>query len=572
MAEWVIKQNTYNMEQGRSGVPASVIEIMKSRGVSEDEIDDFLSDTPQVTYDPFLIPDLKEAAEMLIAAAAEGKRICVYGDYDADGVTSTTLLYTVLRYLTDNVGYYIPSRFFDGYGLNKQAIGRIYEDGTALLITVDCGSTSPEEVEYAKSLGMDVIITDHHRLRDGMNPDCLFVSTKRDDSSYPFASLSGCGIAFKLVQGMQRILEKRGDFRITRGRLNSLLDLVAISTVADVVPLLDENRNLVKYGLDRINRRSRPGLNSLLERLEISDKIIDSSDIAFILAPNLNALGRMGNAGIAVELLAGYESKLRLDELADETVRTNQQRKAVQEETTKICERVLASEDCGDYAPVICAPGAHEGVAGIVAGSLKERFYRPVCIVTPSEDGSLKGTGRAPRSFNLHGLFENCGDVFIRFGGHKGACGFSLMPEKLPLFRQRMQEEVKKLAEENPDVLVEYLIIEKELAESEKSIAFAESVKRLEPFGEANPVPLFCVRGAHVSNFFTMGSDSQHFRFNATTADGIPIGCVLFGRAKDYMSFMHNGARIDVAGEIEVNEFRGERRLQIRVKDIKESK
>lgn len=572
MAEWVIKQNTYNMEQGRYGVPASVIEIIKSRGVAEDNIEDYLSGTPQATYDPFLIPDLEAAAQKLIAAAENGTKICVYGDYDADGVTSTTLLYTVLRYISDNVCYYIPSRFSDGYGLNKQAIQQIYEEGSKLLVTVDCGSTSPDEVEYAKSLGMEVIITDHHRLRDGMDPDCLFVTAKRPDSKYPFVSLSGCGIAFKLAQGMQRILEKKGDFRITKGRLNSLLDLVAISTVADVVPLLDENRNLVKYGIDRINRRSRPGLNSLLERLEINDKIIDSSDIAFILAPNLNALGRMGNAGIAVELLAGYESRLRLDELADETVKTNQRRKAAQEETAKICENALATEDCGEYAPVICAPGAHEGVAGIVAGSLKERFYRPVCIVTPSEDGSLKGTGRAPRSFNLHGLFESCGDVFIRFGGHKGACGFSLMPENLPVFRQRMQEEVQRLAKEDPDVLVEHLMIEKELAESEKTISFAESIKKLEPFGEANPVPLFCIIGAHVSSFFTMGAESQHFRFVATTADGIPIGCVLFGRAKEYMSIMHNGARIDVAGEIEVNEFRGERRFQIRVKDIKESK
>jgi len=571
MAEWVIKQNRYNMEQEQYGVPASVIEIIRSRGIPDESILDYLSDMPKATYDPFLIPDLKNACRELIDAAKKGDKICVYGDYDADGVTSTTLMYTALKYLSDNVVFYIPSRFSDGYGLNKQAIKGISEDGVNLLITVDCGATSPSEVEYAKSLGMKVIVTDHHRLREGQDPDCLFVTTKRP-CEYPFKSLSGCGIAFKIVQGMQRILEAEGDFRITKNRLNAMLDLVAISTVADVVPLLDENRNLVKYGLDRINRRTRTGLNSLLERLDIYDKIIDSSDIAFILAPNLNALGRMDSAALAVNLLSSYETKDKLDQLADETVKTNQKRKTAQEETSRICELALQTEDCGQYAPVICAPGAHEGVAGIVAGSLKERFNKPVCIVTPSEDGSLKGTGRSTKSINLHELFENCGDIFLRFGGHKGACGFSLSKENLTVFREKMQELVKKLAEENPDVLVEHLEIEKELNENEKTIAFAECIKKLEPFGEGNPVPIFCIRNAHVSNFFTMGSDNQHLRFNATSDDGITVGCVLFGKASKYMDIMYNGARVDVAGELEINEFRGNRRIQLRVKDIKESK
>lgn len=572
MANWIIKQKTYNMEQGQYGVPASVIEIIKNRGVKNEEIEDFFSPAPQVTYDPFLIPDLRKTCITLIDAAKSGKRICVYGDYDADGVTSTTLLYTVLKYLTDNVCYYVPSRFSDGYGLNNYAIDKIKDDNVDLLITVDCGSTSPKEVEHAKSLGMDVIITDHHRLRDGQNPDCLFVTAKRPDSKYPFSDLSGCGVAFKIAQGMQRILNAEGDFRITRGKLNSLLDLVAISTVADVVPLLDENRSLVKYGIDRINRRTRLGLCSLLERLDINDKNIDSSDIAFILAPNLNALGRMDNAGLAVELLSSYEDKDKLDALADETVRTNYRRKDVQEDTSRICEHALKTEACGEYAPIINAPGAHEGVAGIVAGILKERFYKPVCIVTKAEDGSLKGTGRSIPGVNLHDLFENCGDVFLRFGGHSGACGFSLKPECLQEFRDRMQELVKQQLQENPDLLTEHLEIEKELSEYEKNIAYAEAVRKLEPFGEGNPIPVFCMRNALVSNFFTMGSDGQHLRFIATTADGIPVSCVCFGKAKKYIDFMRNGACVDVAGELEINEFRGERKIQIRIRDIKLSK
>ncbi|MDO5331964.1 MAG: single-stranded-DNA-specific exonuclease RecJ, partial [Bacillota bacterium] len=499
MAKWIIKQNTYNMEQGRYGVPASVIQIIKDRGVADDKIQDYLSETPQVTYDPFLLPDLKEAAQLLIDTAKSGKRICVYGDYDADGVTSTTLLYTVLKYLTDNVCYYVPSRFTDGYGLNNAAIDKIHADGVNLLITVDCGSTSPNEVQYAKSLGMDVVITDHHSLRDGQNPECLFVNPKRPGSQYPFPELSGCGVAFKLAQGMQRLLEKTGDLTITKGRLNSLLDLVAISTVADVVPLLDENRNLVKYGLDRINRRTRTGLTSLLERLDVNDKVINSSNVAFILAPNLNALGRMDSASLGVKLLSSFDDKVKLDELADETVKTNIKRKNVQEETARICEHALETEDCGEYAPVIYAPGAHEGVAGIVAGNLKERFHKPVCIVTPADDGSLKGTGRSVPGINLHELFENCGDVFLRFGGHAGACGFSLKAECLNEFRTRMQEMVKTSVEESPELKEESLIIEKELAENEKTLEFAEAIQKLEPFGEGNPVPYFCVRNAHIS-------------------------------------------------------------------------
>lgn len=572
MTKWIIKQNTYNMEQGRYGVPASIIQIIKDRGVEDSKIEDYLSDTPQVTYDPFLLPDLKGAAQLLIDTAKAGKRICVYGDYDADGVTSTTLLYVVLKYLTDNVCYYVPSRFTDGYGLNNAAIDKIKEDGVSLLITVDCGSTSPGEVEYAKSLGMDVIITDHHRLREGQDPACLFVNPKRPESQYPFAELSGCGVAFKLAQGMQRLLEKEGDLTITKGRLNSLLDLVAISTVADVVPLLDENRNLVKYGLDRINRRTRTGLNSLLERLEINDRVISSSNVAFILAPNLNALGRMDSAALGVKLLSSFDDKTVLDQLADETVKTNIKRKNIQEETAKICEQALLMDDCGDYAPIICAPGAHEGVAGIVAGNLKERFHKPVCIVTPSEDGSLKGTGRSIQGINLHELFENCGDVFLRFGGHAGACGFSLKTECLGEFRAKMQEMVKAQVEANPELEEESLFIEKELAENEKTLEFAEAVQKLEPFGEANPVPLFCVRGAHISNAYTMGAEGQHLRFNIASADGININCVLFTRANEFKDIVFSGERVDVAGELDVNEYRGERKLQIKVKDIRLSK
>ena len=570
MIKWVIAQKTNDQEQGLLGVPVSVLEIMQRRGVPEDRVEDFLSPSPKITYDPFLMTDLRETAQALIDAAAAGKHICVFGDYDADGITSTALLTTVLRKLTDKVSCYVPSRFSDGYGLNKEAVSKIKERGADLLITVDCGSTSPAEVSYAKELGLDVIVTDHHMLREGMDPGCLFVNPKRD-SSYPFKDLCGCGVAFKLAQGIQRLLAARGDTRFSRTDLNSLLDLVAIATVADIVPLVDENRNLVKYGLDRINRRDRAGLSALLSALDLSEKIIDSSNISYIIAPNLNALGRMNSALPGVELLESTGSRQRLEALARLTIKTNIERKAEQEKTARVCRDKLAREDCGSYAPVILAEGAHEGVAGIVAGNLKEQLYRPVCIVTPVEEGVLKGTGRSVSGINLHECLEECGDIFVRFGGHAGACGFSLREENLQTFRERMQQAVKRRAEADPDLLTEKLYIEKELDADEKNLRFAESLKLLEPYGEGNPVPVFCMLSASVSGVRTMGAEEQHIRFTAATDDGIPVGCVLFGRADEYKDVIFGADRIDVAGELDINEFRGERKLQMRVRDIRAS-
>ena len=570
MAKWVIARENNDQEQGLLGVPASVLNILTNRGIPASDLEDFLSPAPKVTYDPFLLTDLKEAAELLIGAADSGRTICVYGDYDADGITSTALMTSVLTCLTDKVFSYVPSRFSDGYGLSVGAVDKIRQQGADVLITVDCGSTSPAEVAHARELGMDVIVTDHHILREGMDPDCLFVNPKRD-GNYPFSELCGCGVAFKLAQGMQRILEQRGDSRFTKAKLNSLLDLVAISTVADIVPLRGENRNLVKYGLDRINRKERAGLTSLLNALDLSGRIIDSSSISYIIAPNLNALGRMGSAGPGVELLESRSSAERLDELAELTIKTNIERKAEQEKTFRICRQRLAEGNCGDYAPVILAEGAHEGVAGIVAGNLKEQLYRPVCIVTPTGDGMLKGTGRSIPGVNLHQCLENCGDIFTRFGGHAGACGFSLKEENLGIFRERMQEQVRALADKDPELFTETIYIEHELTSAEKNIGYAEKLQLLEPYGEANPVPLFCIRNAQVGSVRTMGADGQHIRFTASTDDRIPVGCVLFGRAEQYKDMIFGRGRIDVAGELDINEFRGERRLQMRVKDIRES-
>ena len=572
MSTWIYQQKRNTPAWGPAGVPAAVMDILGRRGVSTPgQAEDFLAESPKCTYDPALMPDLQQAAEVLLAAAEAGKHICIYGDYDADGVTSTALLYSVLKKLTDRVSFYVPSRFTDGYGLNKDAVGRIAKAGAQLLITVDCGSTNREEVEEAKRLGMDVIVTDHHELEAGKEPDCLFVNAKRSDSQYPFSGLSGCGTAFKLAQAIQRLLASRGDDRFTRQDLTDLLDLVAISTVADVVPLLDENRSLIKYGLRVVNSRKRKGLRILLEQLKLADKQIDADDIGFILAPHINSCGRMATADAAVRLLAGIETDGSLAELAAFMIDCNKQRRSAQDETRDICLDAMQGGRCGDLFPIIEAPGAHEGVAGIVAGSLKEQFNRPVCIVTPSENGLMKGTGRCIAGLDLHGMLSTCDDLFVRYWGHAGACGFSLESDRLPLLRQRMDERMREILASRPDALEEKLLIEKVLEPAEKTMEFADALKLLEPFGEANPKPLFALAGANVYNVQYMGSEGQHMRFTAVCPDGIEIPCVLFRRAADYEAILNGASAVDVAGELGINEYNGRRKLQLTVKDIKRS-
>ncbi len=573
MANWIIQDSSHSAPAGDSSrVPFAVRKILERRGINEAELEDFLSRTPVQTYDPFLFKGVSEAAETILKALDTGRDIVIYGDYDADGVTATSLLYGVFRNFSLKVFFYIPSRFADGYGLNCSALDKIAaKHPGCLIVTVDCGSTSGAEVEYAKTLGLEVIVSDHHNFEDGKTPDCLILNPKLPENEYPFKDLSGCGVAFKLAQGIERICAAKDDSRFTKTQLNAQLDLVAISTIADVVPLLGENRTLVKYGLHVINERRRRGLAALLDVLDIEGRV-SSDEVAYILAPNINALGRMDTAEHGVELLEGSSRSMsELYALATHMAENNKRRRREQDKTTAICAEQLETEDCGEYFLVIRAPGAHEGVAGIVAGNLKEKYYRPVFICTPGDNALLKGTGRCIAGINLHELMAKHSELFIRFGGHSGACGFSMRDKDLPLLRSAMQEEIKLLLEACPDILSENLIIEKELSYAEKSIAFAEALEQLEPFGEANPRPCFCILGASVQGLAFMGQERQHARFSVKSDDGVSVACIVFKHAPKYGELLGSGHSVDVAGELSINEYNGRKKLQMIVKDIRRS-
>ena len=350
--------------------------ILSSKGiVNPEDIKEFLSDKPQLTYDPFIIKSMDKAVEKIKKHIEYGNKIVIFGDYDVDGIASTALLVEFIGILTNNIDYYIPNRFSEGYGLNKEAIRYIKKELEGqLIITVDNGVSSHDEVEYAKELGMDIIITDHHNPPDIL-PKCILINTKQKDDNYPFKDLCGCGIAFKLIQALQR------EFNISRKYLNRALDLVALATIADLVPLLDENRTITKYGLKSINANNRIGLLALREELGLKDRYINAGTIGFTIAPCFNATGRIEDARLGVKLL--LETDLTKARIMGETlVKMNNTRKDIQEKGESHCMELAGKKYLNDDFLVLDGGNISEGVIGIIAGRIKDAFYKPTLVIT----------------------------------------------------------------------------------------------------------------------------------------------------------------------------------------------
>lgn len=545
-----------------------VRELLRKRGVCDEaDVLEFLSDSPKRTYNPFLLDGMEEAVNLISAHIKKGSKICIYGDYDTDGVTSVTLMMTALSKLTDRLTYYIPSRFGEGYGLNSAAVERIRGEGTDLIITVDCGSVSYEETRLAKSLGMDIIVTDHHTVTD-KQADCILLNPKKPGSGYPFDGLAGVGVAFKLVQAMVR------KDLLPKPVLSEVLDLVAIGTIGDIVPLVDENRTIVKYGLRELKKGKRAGLKALAEKVSINLSGITSDNIAYIIVPHINAAGRIEDAAIGVRLLseAADASPREKNILAAKLAECNKRRKELQEITFKACVDMIEGGEEPDDAIILYAGKAHEGITGIVAGKLKDKYYRPTMIVTDiDEEGTmLKGTGRSVEGVNLYELLKTAEDLFVKFGGHKGACGFSLPSENLEPLKSRIAERMKELKAEDAQLLERKNPAEMELDPSSISVELAKDLALLSPFGAANPSPVFEIRGLSVSDVRPMGADGTHARFNVTKDGAQKLQCVLFGRAKEYEQLLSSGARVDIAAAVEENVWNGKSSVQLMIKEIKE--
>ncbi len=533
--------------------------LLESRGVTGKEaMEEFLSSSPQLTFDPFLMKDMTESVDRILLALDNGENICVYGDYDADGVCGVSLMIEILRLLGAEYSYYIPSRFDEGYGLNCEAIEKIKERGTDLIITVDCGSSSYEEVLFAMELGMDIIVTDHHNL--GAKPaPCLLINPKQDMCTYPDKDLSGCGVAFKLAQALNR----RRPQHLSRADLNSLLDLAAIATVGDIVSLTGENRTIVKYGIRYINSKKRPGLTHLIDGAGLAGCEIKSDHIAYIIVPHLNAAGRMLSAETGVKLLTCHNEE-EWKEAAENLLSNNRERKRIQDMAYEEAIKRVEESHLEDKFIVLDLPDAHEGITGIVAGKIKDKYNRPTIIVTPSGENKLKGTGRSIDGLNIYEMLSECGQLFEKFGGHAGACGFTMDNANLQPLRNALGALAVIRFNEDPSLFDPKLIIDAEVISEDLDNKLIDCLNRLEPFGHKNPKPIFVLRKVQLKDPCYIGEHRQHVRFGVNGAQ-----CIYFNGAEQFISLYEGGKPVDIAGYPEINRWNGCERIQFVVSDMR---
>ncbi len=543
-------------------IPKPIIDVLANRGiVGEAELKEYFSNSPKLTYDPFLLKNMEAGVDLILNNIDNKEKILIYGDYDTDGITSTALMLKFLGKLTDNLEYYIPSRFDEGYGLNKGAIDKINKMGAKLLITVDCGSVSKTEVDYAKSLGIETVITDHHTIGETIASG-IVINPKQQGDDYPFKDLAGVGVAYKLAQSIQRTL------KLHKSTITELLDLVAIGTIGDMVSLTDENRTLVKYGLRLIKAGDcNVGMKKLLDKSSIDIKKVDSKEISYGIVPKLNATGRLSNASIGLELLLATKSD-DIDRLSDKLIEINAKRKKLQDDVYKKCIDIVNKEHKKDEFLLIDAKDAHEGITGIVAGKIKEYFNKPTIIVTDNS-GYIKGTGRSIIGVNLYEMLNNHRELFVRFGGHKAACGFMANRESLEDIRKLLNEDMRNILKNNPNISElgkrEDLVINI----NEISLELVDAIKLMEPLGSGNPAPVFKIPKAKLNNFRFMGNDDIHMKFMAHDEEDLELQCIMFGKAKEYGDSMVNCSWANLIGALDINEWNNRVSIQMKIIDAR---
>jgi single-stranded-DNA-specific exonuclease len=536
------------------GVGEATASVLVRRGYGDPETARAFLDAEPPGHDPFLLGDVEQACARIRETIAAGGRICVHGDYDVDGICATALAVTALRSLGADVQWHLPSRFEEGYGVSRDTLARLAEDGCALVLTVDCGITAVEEVAEAKKAGLEVIVTDHHRPGEAL-PDCPIVATR--PSEYPFPELCGTGVAFKLLEALGV------------DGLERHLDLVALATVADVVPLLDENRALVTAGMRRLARTDKPGLQALMRVGGVDPATIDTGAIAFRLAPRINAAGRLGHPGAALDLLL-TDDEAEAGRLAGELEALNRDRQAVEDRILR--DAIHQVEEWPEskrsrLGYVIAGEDWHRGVVGIVASRLVERFHRPVVLIAGGEPGEdWVGSGRSVSSFDLHGALGACSHLLGRWGGHRAAAGLSIAPGNVEAFAAAFAEHAAGVLA--PEDLRPVTPVDAVVRGSELTLGLCEELERLAPFGLGNPNVTLLAVGAELSDLGAVG-EGKHLRL-AVTAGGARSGAIAFGRGGALDRFRRPGS-YDVAFRLTANRWNGTVAPQLVVREIFET-
>lgn len=538
------------------GVPFFLAMLMNIRGLDDAaHLREFLGEGEPLS-DPFLLKDMDKAAARITRAVDNMEKIAVYGDYDADGVTSTAMLYSYLETRGADVIFYIPQREGEGYGMNIGAVEYLKEQGVSLIVTVDNGISSVQEVARANELGIDVVVTDHHRPQEILPDAVAVVDAYRPDDTSPYKHFSGVGIAFKLLMALE---DGAGD---VEDLLEAYSDLAAIGTIGDIVPLTGENRTLIRAGLERLSQSDRPGVQALLENAGIAGKALTSTNVAFTLVPRINATGRMGAPERAVRLLiSGYEEEAEV--LSEEICADNEERRRVEAE---IAEAAFADIEAKGYMKdrvvVVDGENWHHGVIGIVASRVTERCGKPCMIISRGET-EAKGSGRSIEGFSLFEAICACGGLLLKFGGHPMAAGITLKPENIEAFRKRINQYA---AEHFPQMPTQTVTLDCKLNPAALSVSMAQSLTQLEPFGNGNPQPVFGLLNMELSNVTPVGGGG-HLRLTLEK-NGAVITAMRFNTKPEELPY-HIGDKIDLAVQLEAREFRGQPSLTVIVRDMK---
>ena len=557
------------------GIPNELANLLVQRGITtSNEATRFFNPKLSDLHDPFLMKDMDKAVERVDEAVRNGEKIMVYGDYDVDGTTAVALVYTFLRQIGhNNLTFYIPDRYTEGYGVSVRSIDIAAKQGVTLVIALDCGIKAVEKVEYAKQKGIDFIICDHHLPGDEIPAAVAVLDPKVDECHYPFDELSGCGVGFKLVQGYAQ--KKNIDFR----KVERLLDLVVVSTAADIVPLTGENRVLAYYGLKMLNENPRKGLKSIIKICGLDKHQITIDDIVFKIGPRINAAGRMAvdhndensapsGGHAAVNLLIERDEDAAAH-FGNDIESSNQKRKDIDRTVTLEAHEIIENnpEMKAHKSTVIYNPKWVKGIVGIVASRLIETYYKPTVVLTMS-NGLATGSARSVPGFDLYQAVESCADLLENFGGHMYAAGLTMKPENVEEFTRRFHAYVEEHID--PALLVPQVEIDAEISFSTITPAFRATLSRFQPFGPGNSAPIFASRGVCGNDAKLVGAEQEHLRMDLTQQQkpNTQIAAIAF-QQPNHFGWIRAGGAVDVCYAIAENHFRGIVTPQLRIKDIK---